>query len=109
MIVVGKETRSVHVEISSNEQADVVKRCDLDALKVGLKERIEESILKNFNKNRSESEKAEWISTDALGNLCFMREQEHYHGSSRTEIISLLDKKDVDKLESLSKILSVFN
>lgn len=109
MIVVGKETRSVHVEISSNEQADVVKRCSLDALKCGLKERIEEDILNDFNKGKSDYEKAEWINKDAIGNYCFMRESDHYHGSSRTEIISLLDKKYIDKLESLSKILSVLN
>lgn len=109
MIVVGKETRTVNIEINNNEQASVVKRCSLEALKCGLRERVEESILNEFNKDRLLDEKAEWIGEDAVGTLCFMREEDHYHGTPRTKIFSPLSKKDIDKLEILSKMLSVLS
>lgn len=108
MVIVGTEKRLVHIEVSDNQIADVIVRSNDNAFKVGVQEKVKEKLLEKFNVGKDQDDRAEYIGLDN-DTLCYAKEEDHYHGSLRTKFFRPLSKKELDILENMNKMLSVFD
>lgn len=109
MIVVGTEKRLVHIEVSDNQIADVIVRSNDNTFKVSVQEKVEKKLLEKFNVGKDQDDRASYIGKDAVGVLCYAKEEEYYHGSLQTKFFRPLSQKELDILENMDKMLSVFD